>query len=162
MLWDYAEVCNHSREVKFYFAFNSYQLSIDGMGFLEIGPAFHDFAIGYPPNNNAAKCDALIRSDVRAGPPITDHCAIVFSDQVPNLNVNIGKAFIRSAHVLLRSRGARSSSRWHVRTMIDKFRGEIHVGDIQILLVHKLLKVVAHKIFHFARGSVRFLDLPSP
>jgi len=35
--------------------------------------------------------------------------------------------------------------------VIDKFRGKIHVGDIEILLVYKLLKVVANKIFICSR-----------
>jgi hypothetical protein len=40
--------------------------------------------------------------------------------------------------------------------MIDKFHGKIHVGDIQILMFHKLIKVVANKIFHLLEGQSGF------
>ena len=40
--------------------------------------------------------------------------------------------------------------------MIDKFRRKIHGGDIQIPLIHRLQKVVAHKIFHCSKVSPVF------
>jgi len=67
------------------------------MRFLEVGPALHNFSIRYPPDGNPAKCDALIGSGVRAGLVITDDHAVVFSDYVFNLDMNIGKAFVSSA-----------------------------------------------------------------
>ena len=78
---------------------------------------------------------------------------MVFRDQILNLDMHIGEALVSSAHILLRSRGARSSSGRHVQPMIDIFQAKIHVGDIQIFLVHKLFKVVANKSFICSRGS---------
>jgi hypothetical protein len=122
------------------------------MRFFTAGPALYDFTIRYPPNDNPAKCNALIGGGIRAGPVIADHHAVVFRDQVLHPDMHIGESFISSAHILLRSHWAWSRSGRHLRAMIDEFRGKIHVGDIQILLVHKLLKVVAHKIFHLLEG----------
>ena len=118
------------------------------MRLLQVRPTLHDFSIRYPPNDDPTKCDALIRIGIRASPVMADHHPIAFSDPVLNLDTNVGKVFISSAHRLLRSGGTWSGSGRHVRVMIDKFRGKIRGGDIRILLIHKLLKVVAHKIFH--------------
>jgi hypothetical protein len=118
------------------------------MRLLQVRPTLHDFSIRYPPNDDPTKCDAPIRIGIRASLVIADHHAIAFSDPVLNLDMHVGKAFISSAHILLRSGGTWSGSGRHVRAMIDKFRGKIRDGAIQILLIHKLLKVVAHKIFH--------------
>jgi len=70
-----------------------------------------------------------------------------------------GKRYKFRPHIASLRRVLERSGR-HVCAMIDKFRSKIRGGDIRILLIHKLLKVVAHKIVHFALGSVRFFDLP--
>jgi hypothetical protein len=67
------------------------------MRFLEVGPALRDFTIRYSPNDNPAKCDALIGSSVRASPVITDDHTVVFGDLVLDLDVNIAEALISSA-----------------------------------------------------------------
>jgi len=39
-------------------------------------------------------------------------------------------------------------ARRHIRAVIHKFRRKIHVADVQILPVHKFLKMVSDKLLH--------------
>jgi len=125
------------------------------MRLLQVRPTLHDFSICYPPNDDPTKCDALIRIASGASPVRTTTRSPSAIKSL-NLYMTVGKPFISSAHILLRSGGTWSGSGRHVRTMIDKFRRKIHGGDIQIPLIHRLQKVVAHKIFHCSKVSPVF------
>ena len=53
--------------------------------------------------------------------------------------------------------------------MVDKFGREIHNGDVEVLLVDELVKMIAHKGLHFGvshlrlgiHGLLRRLAMPS-
>ncbi len=115
------------------------------MRWFEIGAALDDFPVGDSPEHYPAKFQPLSALCVRGSPVVPHHDFVVFRNHVLNLNMQIGKALQRPAHILDGACGSRRHSGRHIRTVVHKVGGEVHISNLHVLPVDELFEVVSDK-----------------
>ncbi len=70
--------------------------------------------------------------------------------------MDIWKALVCATDILFCALRPRWQAGRNIRTVINKIFSKIDVGDIQVLLVYKLLEMIADKAFHLVMGHTCF------
>jgi len=127
---------------------------VNWVGSLEISPSFSEFPGRDAPDHNSTEFHCYTGLGIRGLPAVADRNFVALGDDVFDHDPKVGITFKCRLEVGFRSEGSRSRIGRGVTSVFAIIRGKIAVGDIQVFLVHKFLKMAAHKCFVlFARHN---------
>ena len=103
---------------------------MDSVRGLKVCPTLGQLSAGDSPDNDPAKFDSF-----------------AFGNHVLDRDVDIGKSFERGSQVPFGPCRAGWIISWGVGAMFPVFGGKVSVGNIQVLAVNKLFKMLADEFF---------------
>src|SRR5262249_34510503 len=119
--------------------------------FGDSSPSFDDFPARKTPHNEAMKFDLLSRSRVSGSPGISYHPLIPLSDYTLNCHMQVGPLLMGRFHHDHCRLGTYLRPRRFV--MVQKVSAKVHKGDLRLLPIHKVLKVIHNEFLHLLQAK---------
>src|SRR5450432_858857 len=140
--WNLQEVIHASSQVLY------------GFGSLQICPALCDLTACNAPNDDSRELH-LTSAWIGSSPHVPHYDFVTLGDNVFYRHSQVRRLLQSVSYILSCACWPRRCTGRHIRSMINEVAGEIHIGDLQILAVYELLKMISDKGFHLLKGHPR-------